>query len=466
MCSCKESVISSKARFTDPRHRIILVSSCHPAILTISILTNPILHSDDTSVAIVEKLSKHAASRAKIHFLENVTADCAAFRGIHPVQALESHQEKLANLVNKAISHLPPAGEERFGANQLVTVADGSKPRRKPDFISVTRGPGMRANLFVGLDTAKGLAVAWQIPFVGVHHMQAHLLTPRLVSSVKGRTWADLTIPKFPFMSLLVSGGHTLLVNSTSLTEHEVMANTADNAIGDAIDKAARLILPESVIQTEQSTAYGKILEQFAFPNGPRDYSNYSPPMSRGDELIPYQSKWGWSLTTPLANSRDMRFSFSGIGTAVERIVSEKRKAGQELCEEERVDLARATMQTSFEHLASRLVIGIQSIPRWKQRALETIVISGGVASNKFLMTVLKSFLEARGYGHLKFVSPPAYLCTDNAAMIGWAGIEMFEMGWRTELSARALKKWSLDVRDEEGGLLGPVGWSKHRAQN
>ena len=339
------------------------------------------------------------------------------------------------------------------------------QPRLRPDFISVTRGPGMRSNLSVGLDTAKGLALAWQIPFVGVHHMQAHLLTPRLVSSVKGGSWAQLTSPKFPFMSLLTSGGHTLLVNSTTLTDHEVLAETGDTAIGDTIDKAARVILPESLIQSKKGTAYGRLLEQFAFPNGPQDYADYRPPLTRADEIIPHKSDWGWSLTTPLAKSRDLRFSFSGLATSIENIVKEKTKDRKEMSEKERIDLARAAMTTSFEHLASRLVLALQSLDPRKRKAVNTIVISGGVASNKFLMKVMKTFLHARGFGHIEFVTPPPYLCTDNAAMIGWAGIEMFEMGWSTDLSTRALKKWSLDSRAEDGGILGPVGWKKGRPQ-
>ena len=321
----------------------------------------------------------------------------------------------------------------------------------------------MRSNLAVGLDTAKGLALAWQIPFVGVHHMQAHLLTPRLFSSVKGGSWAELTSPKFPFMSLLTSGGHTLLVNSTTLTDHEILAETSDTAIGDTIDKAARVILPESLIQSKKGVAYGRLLEQFAFPNGPQDYTDYRAPLTRADELIPHKSEWGWSLTTPLAKSRELRFSFSGLATAVENIVKEKTKDGKEMPEKERIDLARAAMTTSFEHLASRLVLALQALDQKKQKAVKTIVISGGVASNKYLMKVLKTFLHARGFEQIEFVSPPPYLCTDNAAMIGWAGIEMFEMGWSTDLSARALKKWSLDSRSEDGGILGPVGWKKGR---
>lgn len=323
----------------------------------------------------------------------------------------------------------------------------------------------MRSNLAVGLDTAKGLAVAWQLPLVGVHHMQAHLLTPRLVSSLNGRSWQELTTPRFPFMSLLISGGHTLLVNSTSLTQHSILADTVDMAVGDAIDKAARAILPDHVVQKSSGATFGNLMEQFAFPNGPADYAEYKPPMTRGEEIVPHGSKWGWSLSTPLANTREPRFSFSGIPSTVDRVVGERKKKGEDTCEEERVDLARAVMQVSFEHLASRIVMALEAIPERRRRDINALVVSGGVAANLFLMTVLRSFLEARGFGHIKFVFPPPHLCTDNAAMIGWAGIEMYEMGWRSDLSCRVIKRWSLDPKAEDRGIMGAPGWRKDTSQ-
>ncbi|KAF9894935.1 hypothetical protein FE257_004557 [Aspergillus nanangensis] len=419
---------------------------------------------DDTSVAIVEKNTANSA--AKIHFLENVTADLSDYRGVHPVRALESHQVNLANLVNKALAHLPIATENQSDPQRTLALSGSSQLRLKPDFISATRGPGMRANLFVGLDTGKALSVAWQIPFIGVHHMQAHLLTPRLVSSLArglndGSGSASIT-PEFPMLSALVSGGHSILVKSSSVTDHELMASSADIAIGEALDKSAREILPEDLLDSAKNTMYGKLLEQFAFPNGSTDYADYQPPMRRGDETIKRETPWGWTLTTPFANTRDLRFSFSSIASAVTRIVAQKKKAGQTLSHDERVGLARESMRICFEHLASRTTIALEQLrAQYPGNEVKTLVVSGGVAANRFLMAVLRSFLDVRGFGHLDIVAPPPYLCTDNAAMIGWAGIEMFEAGWRTDLGVRALRKWSLDPQAEDGGILGPGGWHK-----
>lgn len=316
----------------------------------------------------------------------------------------------------------------------------------------------MRSNLSVGLDTGKALSVAWQIPMVGVHHMQAHLLTPRLVSCLEEGDVTHVTSPQFPFLSILVSGGHSMLVHSKSLTDHKIMASSDDIAIGETLDKAAREILPLDLLQGAKTTMYGKTLEEFVFPNGKVDFANYRPPMNRGEEVIKKQSQWGWSLTTPFANTRALQLSFSSVSSMVNKIVKDKNGS---MSEEERIDLGRDAMRVSFEHLASRTIIALEALRLHNtgDDEIKTLVVSGGVAANKFLMAVLRSFLDVRGFEHLQIVAPPIYLCTDNAAMIGWAGIEMFEAGWRTDMSCRALRKWTLDPASDDGGIMGPNGW-------
>lgn len=434
------------------RDRDLMVSR-HAKPIDLLRLTRLVCNSDDTSVAIVEKQSPTTpGSQARIHFLENVTADSRAHRGIHPILALESHQENLAKLVDKALRNLPEAHNEE----PTIKLASGSR-RRRPDFISATRGPGMRANLFVGLDTGKALSVAWQIPLVGVHHMQAHLLTPRLVSSLEASAASGDVSPQFPFLSILASGGHSMLVESKSLTDHKIMASSDDIAIGEALDKSAREILPPSLLQDAKNTMYGKTLEQFVFANGKADFSDYQPPMTRGEEVVKRPSRWGWSLTTPFANTRALQLSFSSVSSMVNKIVQDRNGC---LSDQERVDLGREVMRVSFEHLASRTIIALEAL-RLKNNErdqVKTLVVSGGVAANKFLMEVLRSFLDVRGFKDIHIVAPPVYLCTDNAAMIGWAGIEMFEAGWRTDLSSHALRKWSLDPSAKDGGILGS-GW-------
>jgi N6-L-threonylcarbamoyladenine synthase len=139
-------------------------------------------------------------------------------------------------------------------------------------------------------------------------------------------------------------------------------------------------------------------------------------------------------------------------------------RSGDFLSHDERVAFARDSMRVLFEHLASRTVIALQKLSRRDgsiRGDIKTLVVSGGVAANQFLMALLRSFLDVRGFPQVEIVAPPTYLCTDNAAMIGWAGIEMFEEGWRSDLRCRALRKWSLDAKSEDGGILGPDDWIK-----
>lgn len=426
---------------------------------------------DDTSVAVLERHDHPATSPASppwpssshpalhpgpaatLHFHQKVTADTSPYNGIHPVVALESHQTSLALLVEQAIQHLPHA--------------------RRPDFISVTRGPGMRSNLSVGLDTAKGLSTAWQVPLLGVHHMQAHALTPRLISALSSSAVSSTSRPRFPFLTMLVSGGHTMLIDSRDLTHHTILATTQDIAIGDCLDKAARAILPPDLV----IPPYGRALERFAFPAADADY-NYTPPKTRQQELRRNMTAYGWTLAPPLAESRGGRssrrmvYSFAGLLTSIERFVKFDLDPASEsltktlrhpaaLTIDERREMAREVMRVAFEHLASRLFLHLASLPAHESSSMTTLVVSGGVAANAFLRHVMKSTLDARGFGHIDLCFPPIHLCTDNAAMIAWAGMEMWDAGWTSDLSIKPIRTWSLDPNAADGGILGVDGWQK-----
>ncbi|KAF2089238.1 glycoprotease pgp1, partial [Saccharata proteae CBS 121410] len=412
-------------------------------LLTLAIETS----CDDTSVAVLEtdvrrKKNAKQGSHAILHYHEKATADNTAYRGIHPVTSLESHQTNLAQLVKMAMSKLPKAIPK--GTTAIRTRS--GQIMRRPDFIAVTRGPGMWSNLSAGLDTAKGLAVAWDIPLIGVHHMAAHALTPRLASAlVIGDVERPVTPePNFPFLSVLVSGGHSLIILTTGVFEHEILASTSDTAIGETLDKIARLIVPKQMIDECGHIMYARLMERFAFPNGADDYE-YTPPKNRGEEMNKRPTAWGWGYQPPLGVSKGGPFQWDKKSN---KLSKEPRAAG-DVSEEERRDMAREAMRVTFEHLATRVVLALRSIKSEKPKAfnkIRTVVLSGGVASNQYLRHLLSSFLASRGFSGLQLVSPPVKFCTDNAAMIAWAGIEMYNAGHReSALGSLAVRKWPLD---------------------
>lgn len=320
----------------------------------------------------------------------------------------------------------------------------------------------MRSSLTTGLDTAKGLAVAWQIPLLGVNHMQAHALTPRLVSALAAESafgGVRGEEPAFPFLTLLVSGGHTMLVYSKSLCNHEILANTTDLAIGDAIDKSARDILPFSYLESAKTVMYGRILEEFTFPGSGTTYK-YTPPTSFNRPRT--VEGYDWSITPPWpspgpqgAIAYASSFSYSGIGSTARRIMQQQPN----LDGQGRRILAREIMAVAFEHLASRILFAID---REGVRGVQSLVVSGGVASNQFLKVILRTILDAKGHKNIELIFPPPKFCTDNAAMIAWTGIEMYEAGFRTSLSATALRKWSIDPRADDGGIMGADEWTRN----
>lgn len=292
-----------------------------------------------------------------------------------------------------AIQELPNRSGASSGSSEKCQGSSVQAPRRRwPDFISVTRGPGMRSNLNTGLDTAKGLAVAWQVPLVAVNHMQAHALTPRLVSALRVARHEDPQ-PAFPFLSLLVSGGHSMLVYCQDLTNHRILASTTDIAVGDMLDKAARVIVPKEILDEATDTTYGALLERFVFGQGP-GVPEYVPPATRTEELSRKTTRWGWSLGPPLAvtkagrKSLAMEFSFSGLESAIKRRFVD---GSQPVTVEERRMLGLEVMRVAFEHLASRVVLalgGLGGLGGALADGPSALVVSGGVASNSFLRHV------------------------------------------------------------------------------
>ncbi len=436
-----------------------LVNTTIRPLVTLAIETS----CDDTAVAILEdtdNASGNVDRKTTLYFNERISSDSREFKGIKPSVATRGHNESLAKLIERAIPYLP-------------------RHASKPDFVCATRGPGINPNLNIGLSTAKGLAVAWGVPLVGVHHMQAHALTPRLVRAL-GMPMATATSttptptptpatpssgPDFPFLSLLVSGGHTQLVHSASLTEHSIVATTGDTAIGNILDQTARVILPPSVLDSSPDVMYGRVLERYAFPSSKPDYAFFTPASSRAEEMVDVPTGYDWTLSLPFRQSRRLAYSFSSIYTIVHKIAAAATEQQREMDDIERRARARHTMRAAFQHLASRLCLSLEDVPRLRE--VSTLVVAGGVASNRFLMHVLRTTLDARGFGHVEILAPPVELCTDNAAMIAWAGMEMYRAGWHTDLSVMPIPRWPLDPdAGENTGLLGVDGWLNREPQN
>lgn len=435
----------------------LLCQTSKRSLLTLAIETS----CDDTSVAILEK---HENNSATLHFNSKITSDNRSYGGVWPIAAHESHQKHLAQLVKESLRTLPRQQSNFASFENTIAVASHheSELYKKPDFITVTRGPGMRANLITGIDTAKGLAVAWQVPLLGVNHMQAHALTPRMVSALNATNNTEEKMyendPAYPFLSLLVSGGHTMLVHSRQLCDHEILATTSDLAVGDMVDKTARDILPASVIDAASDVMYGRVMERFVF-SGDDPIYDYEPSLTSIAQP-PKATKYGWTIKPPYLSpgpgglrAFNSEFSYSGVGSQVKRIMEQN----PEMDAVERKLLAQETMRVAFEHLASRVILALESS---NLKDITTLVVSGGVAANQYLKHILRAILDVRGHKGMRLLFPPPNFCTDNAAMIAWTGIEMWEAGWRSELDILAARKWPIDPK-VEGGILGLDGWKK-----
>ncbi|KAK0633518.1 glycoprotease family-domain-containing protein, partial [Immersiella caudata] len=432
-CKSMSTILSLRGLRATPTR--ILPQSSRRTLVTLAIETS----CDDTCVAILEK----NGPSARLLFNKRITSDSTIYGGVHPAVAIIGHTANLPPLVKKAMQSLP---------------LDSKGESKLPDFVTVTRGPGMTTNLAVGVNLAKGLAVAWKRPLLAVHHMQAHALTPRLVTALATPPTSSQQppsaegSPKFPFLTLLVSGGHTQLVLSSSLTSHKILANCSPLAIGNLLDRTAKFILPASHLPTT-TVSFGPALEDFAFPGSlttssatPYKYP-YQPPPTRAEEILPYTSQaspYTYSLTPPLATRRDMEFCFSGLLSQVQKVMA----AHPDMSIDDRRELAKATMKLAFEHLASRIIFALAD-PEGERNGyaegVQTLVLSGGVASNKFLRHVVRRVLDVRGYGDVEIVAPPVDLCTDNAAMIAWTGMEMWEAGYESRLDVTVEGKWSVD---------------------
>lgn len=248
-------------------------------------------------------------------------------------------------------------------------LADGGASKEDIDAIAYTQGPGLAGALLVGASIAAGLGMALDKPLLGVHHLEGHLLSPLLASDP----------PEFPFIALLVSGGHTQLMRVDGVGQYQLLGETLDDAAGEAFDKSAKLL-------------------GLGYPGGPA----ISKLAESGRAGI-------YTLPRPMLHSGNLDFSFSGLKTAVLTLVKNQGP----LSEQNKADVAHAFVSAIVDVLVAK------SINALKQTGLKRLVIAGGVGANRQLRMALNAAATKR---HFKVFYPELEFCTDNGAMIAFAG--------------------------------------------
>jgi N6-L-threonylcarbamoyladenine synthase len=294
-----------------------------------------------------------------------------AFGGVVPELASRDHVRALLPLVRRALEHAGTRPVELSGT-------------------AYTAGPGLIGALLTGAALARSLAYAWRVPAIGVHHLEGHLLAVLL----------EPEPPPFPHVALLVSGGHTLLVEVLAIGRYRVLGETRDDAAGEAFDKTAKLLgLP--------------------YPGGPA--------LARLAE----QGRPGtFDFPRPMLDRPGLEFSFSGLKTAVLHAVR-----GQTLNEEVRANIACAVQEAIVATLRAKAIRALD------YTALDSLVVCGGVGANRRLREQLSQAVAARG-GRVYY--PRAEFCTDNAAMIAVAGLARLKSGQRDDLAVRVRAQWPL----------------------
>lgn len=336
---------------------------------------------DETAAAVVAQTADGAPAILSNVVLSQIE-EHAAFGGVVPEIAARAHVEALDGVIEAAL------GEAHLGLHDI-------------DAVAATAGPGLIGGLIVGLTTAKAIAAALGKPLIPVNHLEGHALTARLTDRLS-----------FPYLLLLVSGGHTQIVHVAGVGRYERWASTIDDALGEAFDKTAKLLgLPYPGGPNVEKAARDGDPERFAFPR-------------------------------PLKGEARPDFSFSGLKTAV-------RRAGTQLAPLSRQDVAdicasfqRAVAETLVDRVAHGLARFRETHP---DLAAPALVVAGGVAANAAIRAALETLCAGEGF---RLVAPPLALCGDNAAMIAWAGVERLRAGLVEEdaLAFAPRPRWPLDA--------------------
>ena len=341
---------------------------------------------DETAVSIVRlKDKKDGEILSNIVFSQ--IDEHLPYGGVVPEIASRSHVESLGPLIDRALNE----------ASLKLSNIDG---------IAATAGPGLVGGLIVGLTTAKGIALGANIPLVGVNHLEGHALTPLLTNKIS-----------FPYILLLISGGHTQLILVKDLGEYIQLGTTLDDAVGEAFDKAAKFL-------------------DLGYPGGPAL-----------EKISKEGSKNRFNFPRPLLRSQDCNFSFSGLKTSLIREVKEI----EPLTQNDLADLASSYQQAIIDCLKAKSDRAISMAKdKYKDLDINYFVASGGVASNK---AIGESLNELAVENNMEFVAPPIKFCTDNAAMIAWAGGLRLLSGQKDNLEISVKSRWPLSEMKINGGV-------------
>jgi N6-L-threonylcarbamoyladenine synthase len=330
---------------------------------------------DETAAAVV---TDAAESRILASLVLSQLDEHRPYGGVVPEIAARAHLEHVDALVARALA------EAGLGWNAL-------------DGVAVTAGPGLIGGVIVGAMTAKAIALARDLPLAAVNHLEAHALTARLTDDVA-----------FPYLLLLVSGGHCQLLVVEGVGRYARLGTTIDDAAGEAFDKTAKLL-------------------GLGYPGGPA----LERAAATGDARR-------FDLPRPMKGRPGCDFSFSGLKTAVRHAVA---ALPAPLSPADVADLAAAAQAAIGDSLADRTERAI-ALFRERHPAGTTLVVAGGVAANRALRDRLSALAARAGLG---FVAPPASLCTDNAAMVAWAGLERLRLGLADPLDFAPRPRWPLD---------------------
>jgi N6-L-threonylcarbamoyladenine synthase len=310
----------------------------------------------------------------------------APYGGVVPEIAARAHIEALDAIVERAL-------------------AEAKLSLRDVDAIAATAGPGLIGGVMVGLTTAKALALSARKPLIAINHLEAHALTARLTDGCA-----------FPFLLLLISGGHCQLLGVEGVGRFRLYGTTIDDAVGEAFDKTAKLMgLP--------------------YPGGPNI-----------EKLARQGNAKSFALPRPLLGRDGADFSFSGLKTAVRQIVR-----GGDFSQDAKADLAASFQSAVLDILADRTRAAMAMFQRdFRDAGERVLVVAGGVAANSAIRTALERLCEEEGF---KTKIPPPKLCTDNAAMIAWAGVERSQIGSFDSLGVAPKARWPLQDLLARGSL-------------